>query len=197
MAIRDDFETTVEPLARLMRDHAEILELVEAARERTAAALAAEGDSALAATALEQIRDLAAYLAEDLAVHIAKEEDVLFPALRGFAVDIDQVVGEMVEQHDEVRFRKANIERSLAALDQAHDEVEAASAGLAATLARAEPDALTPAGLAELLDGVKRLEWILQGHFGDEEDDLFVPALQLLTPETFAQLAESARALDP
>ena len=197
MAIRDDFETTVEPLARLMRDHAEILELVEAARERTAAALAAEGDSALAATALEQIRDLAAYLAEDLAVHIAKEEDVLFPALRGLAVDIDQVVGEMVEQHDEVRFRKANIERSLAALDQAHDEVEAASAGLAATLARAEPDALTPADLAELLDGVKRLEWILQGHFGDEEDDLFVPALRLLTPETFAQLAESARALDP
>ena len=197
MAIRDDFETTVEPLAGLMRDHAEILELVEAARERTAAALAAEGDSALAATALEQIRDLAAYLAEDLVVHIAKEEDVLFPALRGLAAEIDQVVGEMVEQHDEVRFRKANIERSLAALDQAHDEVEAASAGLAATLARAEPDALTPADLAELLDGVKRLEWILQGHFGDEEDDLFVPALQLLTPETFAQLAESARALDP
>ena len=197
MAIRDDFETTVEPLAGLMRDHAEILELVETARERTAAALAAEGDSALAATALEQIRDLAAYLAEDLVVHIAKEEDVLFPALRGFAVEIDQVVGEMVEQHDEVRFRKANIERSLAALDQAHDEVEAASAGLAATLARAEPGALTLADLAELLDGVKRLEWILQGHFGDEEDDLFVPALQLLTTETFAQLAESARALDP
>ena len=196
MAIRDDFETTVEPLARLMRDHAEILELVEAARERTAAALAAEGDSALAATALEQIRDLAAYLAEDLAVHIAKEEEVLFPALRGLAVEIDQVVGEMVEQHDEVRLRRANIERSLAALDQAHDEVEAASAGLAATLARAEPDALTLADLAELLDGVKRLEWILQGHFGDEEDDLFVPALQLLTPETFAQLAESASALD-
>ena len=196
MAIRDDFETTVEPLARLMRDHAEILELVEAARERTAAALAAEGDSALAATALEQIRDLAAYLAEDLAVHIAKEEEVLFPALRGLAVEIDQVVGEMVEQHDEVRLRRANIERSLAVLDQAHDEVEAASAGLAATLARAEPDALTLADLAELLDGVKRLEWILQGHFGDEEDDLFVPALQLLTPETFAQLAESASALD-
>ncbi|MBK9547040.1 MAG: hypothetical protein IPO51_14590 [Dehalococcoidia bacterium] len=50
--------------------------------------------------------------------------------------------------------------------------------------------------LIELLDGVKRLDWILQGHFGDEEDDLFPPALELLTPEVFAELARQAKALE-
>ena len=194
MATRDDFETDVEPLAGLMRDHVEILELVESTIAQIVSALATEVDRELAAVALEQVRDLAAYLAEDLVVHIAKEEDVLFPALRGLAGEIDKVVYEMVEQHDEVRLRKANIERTLVALDHSHEEVEGAAAALANTLAQA--DGPTPAVLTALLDGVKRLAWILEGHFGDEEEDLFVPALELLTPGTFAQLAVAANALN-
>ena len=194
MATRDDFETDVEPLAGLMRDHVEILELVDSTIEQIVSALSSESERVLAAVALEQVRDLAAYLAEDLVVHIAKEEDVLFPALRGLAGEIDKVVYEMVEQHDEVRLRKANIERTLVALDHSHEEVEGAAAALANTLAQA--DGPTPAVLTPLLDGVERLAWILEGHFGDEEEDLFVPALELLTPETFGQLAVAMDALN-
>ena len=193
MATFGNLETEVEPLAGLMRDHLEVHGLVTEAREALEAALA---DSSAAARAIEALRDLAAYLTEDMVIHIAKEEDVLFPALRGFATDFDQVVDEMVEQHDEVRLRKANIERALAAMDESHAEVEAEMAGISATAARADGDLASAETMAALLDAVKRLDWILQGHFGDEEDDLFPPALELLSAETFAELARQAKSLE-
>jgi iron-sulfur cluster repair protein YtfE (RIC family) len=193
MATFGNLETEVEPLAGLMRDHLEVHGLVTETREALEAALA---DSSAVSPAMEALRGLAAYLAEDMVIHIAKEEDVLFPALRGFAADFDQVVDEMVEQHDEVRLRKANIERALAAMDESHAEVEAEMAGISATAARADADLASAETLAALLDAVKRLDWILQGHFGDEEDDLFPPALELLSAETFAELARQARALE-
>jgi iron-sulfur cluster repair protein YtfE (RIC family) len=195
MATFGNLQTDVEPLATLMREHTEIHALVTDARELTEAALGAPADTAAATAALEKLRDLDAYMAEDLVIHITKEEDVLFPALRGFAADIDTVVDEMVEQHDEVQNRQAILERVLAALDHTHEEVQAEHASMSAALAAAgsRPSA---GALAGLLDAVKRLDWILQGHFGDEEDDLFVPALELLSPATFATLAEQAAALD-
>ncbi|MCK9519263.1 MAG: hemerythrin domain-containing protein [Dehalococcoidia bacterium] len=196
MATFGNLETEVEPLASLMREHTEVHDLVTEVREVLEQALAEPGEAGLATAALEKLRDLDAYLAEDLVIHIAKEEEVLFPALRGFAADIDQVVDEMVEQHDEIRHRQEIIERALAAMDHTHDEVDAERTSLAAGIRAAEANGLTPETLAELLDGVKRLDWILQGHFGDEEDDLFVPALELLSEETFAELAKQAAALD-
>lgn len=196
MATFGNLETEVEPLAGLMREHEVIHALAEQAQESLEASLAAPSDAALGAAALECVRDLDAYLAEDLVIHIAKEEDVLFPALRGFAAAMDQVVDEMVEQHDEVRARSAAIEEALVALDGAHEMVEAAKADVAAGFAAAQADGPARETLAALLDAVKRLDWILQGHFGDEEDDLFVPALELLSGETWAELARQARALE-
>jgi len=196
MATFGNLETTVEPLAGLMRDHEVVHALAEEAQEALEAAIASPGDSDLASAALEVARDLDAFLAEDLVIHIAKEEEVLFPALRGFAAAIDKVVDEMVEQHDEVRAKAAAIEAALVSLDKEHERVQAAKDVVAAGLAAAKADA-TAGALAGLLDGVKRLDWILQGHFGDEEDDLFVPALELLSDETWTELAKQAKALDP
>jgi hypothetical protein len=198
MATFGNLETEVEPIAGLIRDHILVHELVTDAREALERALGAPGEGLaaepgaddLAAQARELVRDLAAFLAEDLIIHIAKEEEVLFPALRGFAADLDKVVDEMVEQHDEIRFRKEMIERAVAHMDDGHDEVREASASLAGAVDGG-------GSLAELHDAVKRLDWIFQGHFGDEEDDLFPPALELLSPETFAELATQASALDP
>jgi hypothetical protein len=195
MATFGNIETDVEPLAGLIRDHTVVHGLVTEARETTEEALAAF-DATTAHAAIEKLRDLEAFLAVDLVIHIAKEEDVLFPALRGFTAEIDKVVYEMVEQHDEVRARKAAIERLLAALDHAHDEVTDRALELSERLRSTERDGVTREALAGLLDAVKRLDWIMQGHFGDEEDDLFVPALELLPTETFASLARQAAALD-
>ena len=196
MATFGNLETVVEPLATLMREHEEIHTLVTEARELTEEALAAPADALLAAQALAAMRQLDLFMAESLVIHIAKEEDVLFPALRGLAAEMDQVVDEMVEQHDEVRLRQAFIEKTIAALDHTHDEVDAERAALSAQLREAGNGPASAGALPALLDGVKRLDWILQGHFGDEEDDLFVPALQLLSAEAWADLAAKAAALE-
>lgn len=189
MATFGNLETEVEPLAALMREHDEIHGLVTAAQEQVEAAIAETGNPELAFGAARSVRELDRYMAENLVIHIAKEEDALFPALRGFTPYIDQVVDEMVEQHDEVRYRQEMITRALAALEHTHDEIDAARAGLAGRLP-AEGVAPGPQELDGLLDALRRLDWILQGHFGDEEDDLFVPALELLDSDAFARMAE-------
>lgn len=191
-----DMETDIEILRDLVREHVEADELLERAREAVEEAIAAPWDSAITATALEIARDLEAYLAEDLVIHIAKEEDVLFPAIQGLAVYLDQVVDEMIEQHDEVRMRQEMVERAVATIEQGHDEVDAGTSDFSAALQTASTNGASLESLEYLLDCMKRLHWILQGHFGDEEDDLFMPIQELLSKETWAELAAQARALD-
>ncbi len=192
MASFGNLETEIPFLVDLMDEH----EVVHGMAERAIEAIgeATGGGAAERDAALEVLRDLDAYLLEDMVIHIAKEEDVLFPALQGFAADLDKVVVEMVEQHDEVRAKCAAIEVAMRALDAAHEEVEAAKGGFSEALERVD-GVLSDEDLARLLDAVKRLDWILQGHFGDEEDDLFVPAIALLSDETWASLHERARKL--
>ncbi len=190
-----NLETTVEPLATLMREHEEIHALVTNVRETAEAAVDQPSDADLGRRSLALFRQLDAYMAENLVLHIAKEEEVLFPALRGFAAELDQVVDEMVEQHDEVRARQAFIEKALAALNHTHEELDAERAALTASLQNAGERPATEV-LEALWDGVKRLDWILQGHFGDEEDDLFVPALQLLDAAAWARVDAGCRAID-
>lgn len=196
MATFGNLETTVEPLATLMREHTEIHGLVTGAQEVVEAALESLGDMELAGDALRVMSDLDAYMAENLVIHIAKEEEVLFPALRNFTAALDQVVDEMVEQHDEVRDRQAILARALAAMGQTHDEVDAARSHIRSTVNRATIGGITNETLEEFQDGLKRLDWILQGHFGDEEDDLFVPALELLSAEAFEEMARQAAEIE-
>ncbi len=196
MATFGNLETTVEPLATLMREHIEIHDLVTRAQEVVETALDAAGDGDLAGQALKTVRDLDAFMAENLVIHIAKEEDVLFPALRGFAADMDQVVEEMVEQHDEVRNRQAILARALSTMAEGHDDVHSARSQITSTVNRATADGITSEKLDEFVDALKRLDWILQGHFGDEEDDLFVPALELLSAEAFEEMARQAARIE-
>lgn len=195
MATFGNLETEVEPLASLMREHVEAHALVEATQAAVEAALEAPHDENAIRVAASKLKELEAYSMEDLVLHIAKEEEALFPALRGFGQEIDQVLDEMVEQHDEIRMRQDTIERMLQALDSNHDEVDDARASFARHMQGLDADALGSEKLALLLDAVKRLNWILQGHFGDEEDDLFVPALELLSEEQWAEVARLAEAV--
>lgn len=196
MAAFANFETSIEPLAGLMREHVETHGLVERAEEALEEAVASPDDAVRGEAATEALAVLENHLARDLVIHIAKEEEVLFPALVGFAADLDQVIDEMVEQHDEVRLRKANLERALKIVQDKHQELDEAQAHLAAAMASARAGSLPPAVLDELLDAVKRLRWILEGHFGDEEDDLFPPAVELLPQKTWDDLARQAEELE-
>ncbi len=196
MATFANFETSIEPLAGLMREHVVTHGLVERTEDAIEEAVASRDDAARAEAAMNALADLEAHLANDLVTHIAKEEEVLFPALVGFAEELDKVIDEMVEQHDEIRLRKANIERALKVVHDTHQELDEAQAHLAAAMASARAGSSPSAVLDELLDAVKRLRWILEGHFGDEEDDLFPPAVELLSLETWEDLARRAEELE-
>jgi len=186
-------EEQPEPIAGLIRDHRVIEEVVGRAREAIAAAAARPNDAGLIAHGIEQLRDLDAFAAVDLTLHIAKEEQVLFPALRARA---EAVVADMLAQHDEVRDRNAKVRQVLAAIDSHHDDVRAQTANLSDSLQSAAPEAVSPALLSTLYETVKTLDWILQGHFLDEEDNLFEPALAWFTADAFADLARSMATLD-
>ncbi|MCA9850290.1 MAG: hypothetical protein KC461_06545 [Dehalococcoidia bacterium] len=40
-----------------------------------------------------------------------------------------------------------------------------------------------------LLAGIRQLDWLLQGHFGDEEDDLFAPGVEVFSTQQLDSLA--------
>lgn len=183
-----------EPLAALVRDHRLIDEVVGEARETIERASQHPEDQRFVAEAIERLRDLDAFADVDLALHIEKEEAVLFPVLRGLA-DEDVIVDEMLAQHDMIKERQVMLQRALAALDSHHDDVRAERGQLATTLQDAG-EAPSAELLANLREIVRRLHAILQGHFGDEEDDLFGPAAELLAPEALARLAVEIAAID-
>lgn len=183
-----------EPLAGLVRDHEHVHELVGDARATFDRAVLYGPETDGPAYVLEVARDLERFLARDLTLHIAKEEEVLFPALRALADEMDGMVEYMVAQHDEIRARRELIEQAMAALDAHHNEIEEERDAFASGVRVAA--ALTPEALAGLRERATRLHWILEGHFGDEEENLFVPALALLSPEVLAELTERMAALE-
>ena len=188
-------ESLVEPLAGLVREHRLIESIVQDTREALGRARHSNEEAIRAA--VERVLDLDAYLFVDLARHIEKEEEVLFPALRGFGGDMDQAVDDMFAQHDEVRQRRANIAEALDKLDQGHERVEKEKARLRDAAKGVVSGALiTDELIASLSERVRQLDAILQGHFGDEEDGVFWPSLDLLSEEGFAALSAPMAAID-
>ena len=185
---------TPEPLAGLIRDHRMIEEVVADARKAISAAAGRPEDRTLVAAGIEALRDLEAFAAVDLTLHIAKEEEVLFPAIRTAAeAETELIIGDMLAQHDEVRDRNAEVGRVLAAIDSHHDEVGREVARISEGLPSSGVEA-SPGQLSTLYDTVKKLDWILQGHFLDEEDNLFEPATGWFSAERLSELAaEMAR----
>src|SRR3546814_10314340 len=106
-----------EPLAGLVREHDYVADVIADARIAMQEGLRAPLDAQRSAQMLKVMRDLELFLASHLTVHIAKEEDILFPAL---VRDVRQLIDDMVGQHDHIRERQALLARAMAALD-AHD----------------------------------------------------------------------------
>lgn len=187
---------TPEPLAGLIRDHRTIEDVVATAHKAISTAAGRPTETAIVVAAVEQLRDLEAFAAVDLTIHIAKEEEILFPALRAAAeAETAHIIEDMLAQHDEVRDRNAEVQRVLDAIDGHHDEVTGETASLSEQLRQAESK-LSPETLSKLYDTVKKLDWILQGHFLDEEDNLFEPAIGWFSEETFAGLAGQMEELE-
>lgn len=195
-------EEMPEPLAGLLRDHEQAALVIAEARATFDGAAPGRLGNGGAARVVETAHLLQHFLAEDLTLHIAKEEEVLFPALRALAADpatMDDAITHMVAQHDEIRSRQDLIDRTMAALDAHHDEIEVERDAYISDV-RALTAVLTPEVLAELRERSMRLERILLGHFAEEEEDLFVPARILLASvldELTAQMEALARTGPP
>jgi len=180
-----------DPFAQLTEEHEQIAAAVAVARNAAEAVAAYPDDESLIPAMLEELRGLQRFMARELALHIAREEQVIFPAFR--ALDgHDRLVDELLVQHDRVRERRALLDRVMAALEDHHDEVEQQSERLAERLAAAGA-APSPEVLRELLDGVRQLDWILQGHFSDEEDDMFAPGAELFEPAELERLSAAMK----
>lgn len=177
-----------EPLAGLLRDHEQVAAVVADARATFDGAVLPGARPEVAARVLDVARALQRFLARDLSVHIAKEEEVLFPALRRLAEDMDDSVQHMVAQHDEIRARRDLIDRTMAALDAHRNEIEVERDAFVSDVGRTARG-LTPELLAALRERSMRLERILLGHFAEEEEDLFVPAMTLLSRDVLDDLS--------
>ncbi|MCK9517743.1 MAG: hemerythrin domain-containing protein [Dehalococcoidia bacterium] len=185
-----------EPLAGLVRDHRFIEELVMQVRRALSAAGSKSAEPGLVTHALELVRDLSAYAEVDLALHIEKEEAVLFPAVRVAAEeDVEAMMVDMFAQHDEIRDRSEEIRETLRTIDTDHDELLEGVAKLNDGL-RDAATAPSPAVLNGLYGTVRILDDLFQGHFMDEENHVFAPAVRWFDAEAMADLAEKMEALE-
>ncbi len=192
--MQTDTEITLEPMLQLVVEHRELDEVAGRADSAVDAAVRAPGDVDLASAAVTTITDFEVVLDDRLDLHIAKEEELLFPALR-LDEDTTKTVDELIEQHDRIRARYAELAQALERLDAAHDEVATERDRLRERLSGLD-DVPTPEQLIELRACVRQLYWILQGHFRDEEDDIFAPAETLLSREQLAAIDEGCRRLE-
>lgn len=175
-----------EPFAHLLREHESIADAVARARGVTEAA-AQYGDAQLVQSMVGELRELRDFMARDLASHIAQEEEALFPAFLALTRE-RRLVDDLTVQHERVREQRELITTIVHALDHHHDEVEAVRLDLAGELERAARG-VTPEVQQSLLAGVRQLDWLLQGHFGDEEDDMFDPGAEVFSPQQLDALA--------
>jgi len=194
-------DQTPEPIAGLIRDHRQIEEVAATSHRAISAAAGRPLDAGIVAAAIEQLRALEAFAAIELTIHIAKEEEVLFPEIRRVAqLEVDTIIGDMLAQHDEVRDRGAEVRAVLEAINGHHDEVAAhatsLSEGLLAASECASGELPSSDVLNSLYDSVKKLDWILQGHFVDEEDNLFEPAIAWFAEPDFAELITRMAAVE-
>ena len=135
-----------------------------------------------------EIEQLHRFLHVDLAHHIRKEEDVLFPAVQEACTDLAGAVEEMLDEHRRIETQRDGILAALQRLEGDHDLVHGAIADARAAL---PSGGTVPLDLETLRLQIERLSWLLQGHFTGEEDEIFLPAEEILTPEELASLTET------
>jgi hemerythrin-like domain-containing protein len=155
-------ETLHPCLAALVTEHRETEALL------TDALRSLRGQQASAAAAAPA----AGHLAQALEVHIAKEEEALFPPLRE-ALAGDQIrVDEMIAEHDAIRAKRESFEAVLNDLYGDHEELRQACADL---------ERAGRSDLSTLRDTLSGVLMMLRAHFANEEEGIFPLAQELLS----------------
>jgi len=177
-----------EPFASLMRDHRrserEIQDIVASFGKLVQ-------DQEITASIFERLSNLLEF---DLVVHILKEEKVLFPAIERTCTELAGAVEDMLEEHERIKRQKEEVLKNLHDLETAHDEVHAEIDAARESLARARDRGIFGSDI--LCQRLERLNWLLQGHFTGEEDEVFLPAEEIFAPEELASLTEAMALID-
>jgi len=93
-------------LVQLSRDHHVVLQIAEGLRKEGSAALRA----ALPVTLAGRLEHLRGFAAAGLWPHFAVEEDHLFPAVRGRAAALDDLLARTLEEHARIRALMAEVD---------------------------------------------------------------------------------------
>lgn len=184
-----------EPLAGLVREHRLIEATVAETVARVSEANADPDNASLVEAAIGQLWLLQALMEDEVALHIEKEEQVLFPVLREAIAGVSRLVDHMIDEHDEIKARRNGLGEALAALDQQHEEVHRLQEAVRAAAAGVREGDIA-SNLRTIGEMLERLDWVFQGHFTGEEDGLFLPAEDILSADTFASMAARMAAME-
>ena len=182
-----------EAIEVLLQEHERTKALLEDARLRVSELLESGAGAIEDGDARGFFADLDAYLAIELEAHIEKEERALFPPLRGRSTELLHLCDDMVVQHDEIKVRRARFLSVLEQLADGHEDVRGAAQVVREAIRENGENGVT---LRELWDALFRLDAMLQGHFDDEEGELFPLAEEELTAAEFERIAEEMRAIE-
>ncbi len=179
---------TQNPITNLLDEHVIIMEKLKPLRDAVDA-LAARGDAALAET-LPVFNRIGKLMAGQLDLHRRKEDDVFFPA-------IERIIGEhtgptvvMRREHQDIHAQGVLLRETLRELnEEQHPAIEAGAERLRSLVAAG--------GSAEALRKTgEEIIYLLDAHFGKEEEVLFPMARDLLDQEALAQIAEQFAELE-
>ena len=174
-----------DPIARLLEEHREIMNVIADLRSAVSA-LDARGDAAVAG-ALPALAAAGRMMATRLLAHARKEDEALFPALERALGEGSGPTAVMREEHREIHEHAARFRTTLRELEEIeHPAIVRGGAELRALAA-------TGGDARALREAASRVIELLDLHFRKEEEILFPMAREVLGPR---ELDDVARAMD-
>lgn len=171
---------TRNPIEHLLEEHTSIMRQVAALRHAVQK-LAARGEAALAET-LPVFDQIGKMMATELDLHRRKEDEVFFPAIEA-VIGKDGPTQVMREEHRDIHAQGVLLRETLRELnEEQHPAIEAGAERLRALVS-------SGGSAAALQRTGEEIIYLLDAHFGKEEDILFPMARDLLDPETLDKIA--------
>ena len=178
---------TKNPIDQLLEEHVLIMEQIALLR-RAVKALSAKGDKALAET-LPTFNQIGQMMATQLDLHRRKEDEVFFPAIET-VIGAPGPTGVMRQEHRDIHAQGVLLRETLRELnEEQHPAIEAEAEKLRSLVSiGGSADSLRKTG--------EEIIYLLDLHFGKEEEILFPMARNLLDEESLGRIAEQFEAME-
>jgi len=178
---------TKDPIEHLLQEHVLIMEQIASLR-RAVTALSTNGDMALAET-LPVFNQIGQMMATQLDLHRRKEDEVFFPAIEA-VIGTPGATGVMRQEHRDIHAQGVLLRETLRELNEVqHPAIEAEAEKLRSLVSDGgSADSLRKTG--------EEIIYLLDIHFGKEEEILFPMARDLLDTDSLGRIAEQFEAME-